>query len=455
VTVIEGTSMEIMRCTARSGTTLTVARGQEGTTAKTFGAGATVDHRLTNAALQAFLQDAPGDGKQYGRQSAAWAEVLPNPTWTTLAGKPATFPPTLPIAESDVTNLVADLAAKAALASPTFTGDPKAPTPTAGDNDTSLATTAFVAGAVGNRLTDAPSDTNAYGRKAGAWVDVSEEAPADGITYGRKNGAWVASIGGATVSDTPPTPPLVQGQLLWESDTGITYIWYDDGNTTQWVQIAGSPANMAQNYVQKAGDTMTGGLTLTGTSQMAIGTTPSANSRSSLTVISEISINGAGTAAGAGALGFNGYVDTTVSQWKASAAGYVGYLYMNPTLGDFILARSDASLAAGAVMSASNLLAFSANKTATFASHLFVGGGSSLGFTIDATNATVSFGASRYLTSVIASGDFALATAGGFAFPVTQFRRFFHPADIGGRAGRPQSAIGRPHQDRARRLCFR
>ena len=37
---------------------------------------------------------------------------------------------------------------RAPLASPTFTGDPKAPTPTAGDNDTSIATTAFVAGAV-------------------------------------------------------------------------------------------------------------------------------------------------------------------------------------------------------------------------------------------------------------------------------------------------------------------
>jgi hypothetical protein len=32
--------------------------------------------------------------------------------------------------------------------SPVFTGDPKAPTPTAGDNDTSIATTAFVAAAI-------------------------------------------------------------------------------------------------------------------------------------------------------------------------------------------------------------------------------------------------------------------------------------------------------------------
>jgi len=42
---------------------------------------------------------------------------------------------------------------KADLASPTFTGNPTAPTPTAGDNDTSIATTAFVTGAI---TTDKP-----------------------------------------------------------------------------------------------------------------------------------------------------------------------------------------------------------------------------------------------------------------------------------------------------------
>jgi hypothetical protein len=39
---------------------------------------------------------------------------------------------------------LSDSAALARLASPTFTGDPKAPTPAPGDNDTSIATTAFV-----------------------------------------------------------------------------------------------------------------------------------------------------------------------------------------------------------------------------------------------------------------------------------------------------------------------
>jgi hypothetical protein len=52
------------------------------------------------------------------------------------------------IAESQVTNLTTDLAAKAPLASPTFTGTPAAPTATAGTNTTQLATTAFVTSAV-------------------------------------------------------------------------------------------------------------------------------------------------------------------------------------------------------------------------------------------------------------------------------------------------------------------
>jgi len=41
---------------------------------------------------------------------------------------------------------VADVTGAAPIASPTFTGDPKAPTPTLTDNDTSIATTAFVKG---------------------------------------------------------------------------------------------------------------------------------------------------------------------------------------------------------------------------------------------------------------------------------------------------------------------
>ena len=47
-------------------------------------------------------------------------------------------------AQADVTNLVTDLGLKAPLAGPVFTGDARAVTPATADNDTSIATTAFV-----------------------------------------------------------------------------------------------------------------------------------------------------------------------------------------------------------------------------------------------------------------------------------------------------------------------
>lgn len=94
------------------------------------------------------IAEAPSDGSYYGRLNAAWAKVLGLAGGTltgalTLAGAPT-------VDLHAATKKYADDAdaLKAPLASPTFTGDPKAPTPTAGDNDTSLATTAFVTAAI-------------------------------------------------------------------------------------------------------------------------------------------------------------------------------------------------------------------------------------------------------------------------------------------------------------------
>ena len=61
-----------------------------------------------------------------------------------------------------------DLSAYAPLASPVLTGDPKAPTPSTSDNDTSIATTAFVKAQ--GYLVDAPSDGYFYGRTNAAWT---------------------------------------------------------------------------------------------------------------------------------------------------------------------------------------------------------------------------------------------------------------------------------------------
>lgn len=67
-------------------------------------------------------------------------------------------------AQSDVTNLVSDLADKAPLASPTLTGTPAAPSPSASDDSTRIATTAMVQAAIANAvagLLDLKGSTNA------------------------------------------------------------------------------------------------------------------------------------------------------------------------------------------------------------------------------------------------------------------------------------------------------
>lgn len=85
----------------------------------------------------------------YGGTAGAQTRLVGNTTATkkfltqTGTGTVSAAPGWNTIAEADVTNLVTDLAAKAALASPTFTGVPAAPTATAGTSTTQIATTAF------------------------------------------------------------------------------------------------------------------------------------------------------------------------------------------------------------------------------------------------------------------------------------------------------------------------
>ena len=72
-----------------------------------------------------------------------------------------------------------------------------APTPPPGDSDTSVATTAFVMAAVG------------------------------------------AVPGGAIINPTPPTTPApLPGELWWDSTGGQLYVYYNDGNSSQWVTAA-------------------------------------------------------------------------------------------------------------------------------------------------------------------------------------------------------------------------
>ena len=69
----------------------------------------------------------------------------------------------------------------------------------------------------------------------------------------------VSIEGGAVdVSDTPPSNPNA-GDLWWESDTGELKIYYDDGNTEQWVDASGGDS-IVQVGTGAPGNPQTGDL---------------------------------------------------------------------------------------------------------------------------------------------------------------------------------------------------
>jgi len=303
----------------------------------------------------AGIPEAPTDGQQYARQNAAWSVVVASggggsvawvditgkpatfpPTvpiaWTDVSGKPSTFPPTLPIAQSGVTNLVSDLALKAPLASPTFTGTPAAPTATAGTSTTQLATTAFVAAGVTAGLAGkanvvhthviadvANLQTSLDGKASTMHTHVitdvtglqsqldlkaplaspvftgDPKAPTPSLGDNDTSVATTAFVvsaiaaapsGSVSVSETPPASPK-DNTFWWDNGTGALALRYNDGNSAAWVQVNGAGINdaprdgnaynrMDGTWTVVAADTggdflpLTGG-TLTGTVVMTAG----------------------------------------------------------------------------------------------------------------------------------------------------------------------------------------
>ena len=96
------------------------------------------------------VTEAPNDGTQYGRQSLSWTPIVTSTTTpsNTSPAMNGTAAPGVATAYSRGDHVHPTDTSRAPLASPVFTGNPTAPTPSPGDNDTSLATTAFVTAAI-------------------------------------------------------------------------------------------------------------------------------------------------------------------------------------------------------------------------------------------------------------------------------------------------------------------
>jgi hypothetical protein len=96
--------------------------------------------------------------------------------WNGLTNKPATFPPTVPIAQTDVTGLTTALAGKVAKIGDTMTGPLVLP----GDPVTALQATP-------KQYVDAravllpPNDGKTYAMKNGAWIEIIIPTTIDAI----------------------------------------------------------------------------------------------------------------------------------------------------------------------------------------------------------------------------------------------------------------------------------
>ena len=95
--------------------------------------------------------------------------------------------------------------------------------------------------------------------------DIHSEA---GKSYRYNGYAWVVVsafdvYGPVYISDTVPPNPLC-GDLWYESDTGKLFVYYEDFNSSQFVQVGGSSDLSTTDYLPLAGGTMSGQINFNG-----------------------------------------------------------------------------------------------------------------------------------------------------------------------------------------------
>ena len=145
----------------------------------------------------AFIYDNSGSDTEVSLSDIATKAPIASPTFTGTPAAPtaAQGTNTTQIATTAFVNaeIAADTAAKAPLASPTFTGVPAAPTASSGTNTTQIATTAYVQAEVGQTIQAFDADT--------AKTDVAQTfVPAQTFTAASVHNGGIDSNGNVDVA---------------------------------------------------------------------------------------------------------------------------------------------------------------------------------------------------------------------------------------------------------------
>jgi hypothetical protein len=291
-----------------------------------------------DASYKSFVNDAPADGVLYGRQSAAWAPAAPlnSPALTGNPTAPTPAPGDNDTSLATTAFVQTANAGKANLASPAFTGNPTAPTPAPGDNATSIATTAFV---------------TAFGIAAGAVLPSNVAPGMDGTT-------------------TAGTSALYsRGDHVHPSDT---------------------------SRVAKAGDTMTGQLTAPQFNLTAGGAIGNNSGANNWTVVSDASNNAAlllgGTVLNSnlyrnvehyfqsrdGAIGFAKFTASglQILPTTASTSSSTGALTVGGGIGVAGVSYFSSTLNVGAGLTVGGSLSMTVNQIINFAGYGYIYGNS-------------------------------------------------------------------------------
>jgi hypothetical protein len=291
---LTGTNVIYYRSAANTWAAVTIGTGltfSGGTLAATGGGGG--------------ISDAPSDGKVYGRKNAAWIDAWASPA---LTGDPQAPTPTAGDNDTSIAttafvttadnavktqligsassgfdtlgeienyiaaNITPALGNKADIFSPTFTGDPKAPTPSTADNDTSIATTAYVKSNLANyQPLDADltalaaltgTDTIYYRSGTDTWSPV---VVSTGLAFSGGNltatGGGGGTPGGSNTHVQFNNSGAFGGSanFIWNNGTGVLTV------TGQIAINAGSATSiLASGVVESAGFKQTGTLAVLG-----------------------------------------------------------------------------------------------------------------------------------------------------------------------------------------------